>query len=341
MSAPAAEALARARVLEEERDYAAVVSLLEPLDSGWRTTEPELGYRLAYAWRRVGRTREALALTEALDVPVRRGARAPLARRRISLEAMLRYDLGEVGQAEQLWEALAADAAEAGDHVLEAAASNNLGVVRTLQGRTEEALASYLRALLASRRLGDRRGLAQAHQNLGILYRERGLPREAASHFRQALEHARSSASEDVLGRIEEERAVLLLDEGDERLATLTATRALSRLRRIGDRAGAGEALRVLGIAALRRGALDTAGERLVEALEEGTAAGSALLRAETLEALAVLARAEGRVSEAEERAAAASALFEQMGAAPWGRHIRARTAALAGLTAFQDEDPG
>ncbi|MBW3552652.1 MAG: tetratricopeptide repeat protein [Gemmatimonadetes bacterium] len=323
------ELLARARILEEARDYPGIVALLEPPDDT-HLAEPELGYRLAYAWRRVGRSRDALSLTEALEAPVRRRAEDPLARRRVSLEAMLRYDIGEVSRAEQLWERLAADATEAGDHVLAAAAFNNLGVVRTLQDRTEEALASYNRALLASRRLGDRRGLAQAHQNLAILYREKGLGREADSHFRQAIDHARASGSEDVLGRAEEERALLFLDRDDEPMASITARRALERLGGIDDVGGAGEARRVLGIVALRGRHQAEARRFLQEALEDARVSGSALLRAETLEALALLEAVEGRADRAESHRREAADLFDGMGAAAWGRRIRSRTAAFA-----------
>lgn len=328
----APDLLDRARSLESGRDYGAIAALLEPLTEAERLARPELGYRLAYAWRRLGRTADALALVEALDAPVRRLGEDGLIRRRLSLEAMLRYDTGRVAMAESLWEQLAATSAAAGDYVLAAAASNNLGVVRTLQDRTEEALASYNRALLASRRLGDRRGLAQAHQNLAILFREKGLLRKASSHFRQAADHARASGSGDVLGRVEEERAVLLLDEGDEPMATATARRALERLEALGDAGGVGEALRVLGIAAARRRDLAGARRLLEEAMARSAEAASALLRGETLEALAMVDTAEGRDETAGGRRREADEVFEAMGAGPWGRRIRSRTAALAGL---------
>lgn len=322
--------LLRARALAESRDYAGVAALLGGVEEAALVGEPEVGYHLAYAWRRLGRTGDALRLTEALDVPIRRRAEDRLVRRHISLEAMLRYDIGQVARAERLWEEQAEVAAAAGDYVLLAAAQNNLGVVRTLQDRTEEALASYTRALLASRRLGDRRGLAQAHQNLAILFRERGLPRESDTHFRQAIEHARASGSEDVLGRAEEERALLFLDTGDEPLATVSARRALDRLGRIGDGAGEGEALRVLGIAALRRDDRAAARAHLGAARERAMASTGALLMAETLEALAVLELMEGRGDEADRLRGEASARFERVGAPAWGRRIRARTAELA-----------
>ena len=324
--------LTRARALEETGDFRGLVELLERLDPGPLLDEPELRYRLAYGLRRVGRSRPALDLVVALEPSVQRRGDDRLVRRRLSLEAMLRYDLGEVAAAEALWERLAATSAEAGDHTLAAAASNNLGVVRTLQDRTQEALTAYNRALLASRRLGDRRGIAQAHQNLAILYRELELGRESAAHFRDAHAHARAAGSEDIMGRADEERALLFLAEGDEPLACVSAQRALERLAAIDDATGMGEALRVLGIAALRRRDAERARADLAQAHGRGVDTGNVLLQAETLEALAVLELLEGREAQAASRRAEASTLFEAMGATAWGRRIRARTVQLAAL---------
>lgn len=331
MSGPT-DLLDRARVLEDAGDYAGVADLLETAAEGALVAEPELGYRLAYALRRTGRSRKALALVSRLHAPVQRRGDERLTRRLLSLRAMLFYDLGDVGQAEALWERLAGEAYEAGDFKLMAAAANNLGVVRTLQDRTEEAVAAYTRALLASRRLGDRRGLAQAHQNLAILFRELGMNRESNAHFHRAIENARASSSDDVLGRAEEETGLLFLEQGDIPLAVAWARRALHRLRSLRDAAGEGEALRVLGLAALRGGDRKEARRELRRALEQGRTAGNTLLEAETLEALAVLARIEGNDRAATKHENGAAQLFESMGAAPWGLRIRSRTAALVGL---------
>jgi tetratricopeptide (TPR) repeat protein len=203
-----------------------------------------------------------------LRQPVLRGAADWLIRRRLNLEAMLRFDRGEIPVAEQLWGDVVEHASRSGDPALLSAAYNNLGVIYTLQDRVEDALASYNRALVASRQLGDRRAMAQSHQNLAILFREMALHGDADTHFMEALREARSAGSDDVRGRVDEERALLLLDQDDVPMAEATALRALRILSHAGDASGEGEALRVLGIIALRQRAFDLARERFRGALE-------------------------------------------------------------------------
>lgn len=335
MSPPATgsqELLARVRAFADAGRYAEVADLLGPRPRDELIAEPELGYHLAYAWRRTGASAEALRLCEELDVPVRRTAAEWLIRRRLNLEAMLRFDHGDLPRADQLWNAVVEHASAADDQALLSAAHNNLGVIYTLQDRVDSALAAYNRALLAARQLGDRRGIAQAHQNLAILFREMSLTGEADTHFSQALRTARAAASDDVVGRVEEERALLLLDLRDARLAEVTAERALRILTGIGDVSGEGEALRVLGIIALRQRSTDRARSYLEGARELAERTHSALLEAETLEALAVLHVLEGSGEAAHALEEQAAVRFSAMHAEPWGRRIRARTAALAGI---------
>ncbi|MEJ2187313.1 MAG: tetratricopeptide repeat protein, partial [Gemmatimonadota bacterium] len=288
------ELIVRVRDLEASNDFRGVVRLLEALPRPDLLRQPELGYHLAYGWRRVGRAADALELAEALDLPVRRRAVPGLERRRLNLEAMLRFEAGDVEWALSLWQQLVEKASADGDHVLLAAAHNNLGVIHTLMGQYSQAIATYARALMAYQRLGDRRGLAQAHQNLGITCREAGLTAESEAHFRDAIAHARSTGSEDVLGRAEEERSLLYMAEGDTQMAEITARRALKRLEREGDLAGVGEALRVMGIVALRERRTADASERLEGALARARETNHVLLEADTLEATAVRAASAG-----------------------------------------------
>lgn len=334
MSLPgSSDLLERVRAHTQRSDFAAVVRLLDGTPDELLLEDPELGYHAAYARRRVGRTVAALELVERLDVVVRRRADAWLIRRRLNLEAMLRYDSGDLAAAEQLWWHVVELATRDGDLALLSAAHNNLGVIQTLHDRTDDALATYNRALVAAHQLGDRRGVAQAHQNLAILYRERGRLLEAESHFLEAMQHARVSSSDDVLGRAEEERALLLLDQGDATLARAAASRALARLRAIEDANGAGEALRVLGIVALRERAMEHAAEYLAQALDQARHVHNPLLEAETEEALGVLALATGDDDGAQRYRDAAERRFGMLSAEPWGRRIRERTLELAALT--------
>lgn len=328
--------LAQARERETRGDYPGVVLLLGELDTADLLAEPELGFLLATALRRVGEWQRAFELTTALAAPCARQGRSWLARRRLNLEAALHFDRGRVQAAAERWSELVAAASRAGDDTMLSNACNNLGVACTLLAKPDEALASYGRALAVAQRLGDRRGMAQAQHNLAIAYRELGFLREAGEHFERAAEDAALIRSDEILGRAEEERALLLLEAGDLRLAEATAARALARFRRGGDRLGEGESLRVLGIIALARRHAARAREQLWEALRLARAAKAPLLEAETLEALAMV----GDVPGVWDRADASSlrtdaeSIFRAMGAEAWGKQVRARLALLLATAA-------
>lgn len=324
------DTLRHARALLASQAYAGIALSLGELGRADLLAEPELGFLLATAWRRMGETGRALEMVEALLEPCARRGRDRLWRRRLNLEGALHLDVGEMEAAQGCWSELLASATAAGDDELTSMASNNLGIVLTLQGRWDEALASYNRAATACQRMGDRLGLARAHQNLGITYRELGFLAEADAHFQSAGDHGKAVDADDVVGRAEEERAVGLLLAGDPDLAEATARRALQRFTRLGDPLGQGEARRVLGIIALARGDVVTARRELEAALETARETGAALLEAEVLEALAAVELEDGDDAAAAFLQGKAATSFEAMGAAAWGRQLRARMAAFA-----------
>lgn len=311
--------LQEARERYEARDYAATASLIEQADAPRRLSQPELGFLLAASWRQLGRADEALALAQELTDPCLRRGTPRLALRRLNLEAMLRFESGAVADAEDLWLRLHGSASADEDSEYVAHASNNLGVVYTLQTRMGDALASYERALVAYQRLGERVGLGQAHQNLGITHRESARPDHADEHFESARYHATAAGDERLLGRVEAERALLLARRGDQRLADATVRRARSRLQLVGDPVGIGEAWRAAGLVALATGRPEEAIDPLGEALEIARATGHALLEAETLLGLAVARRATGGAGS-DETHDDATALFERIGALQWCR---------------------
>jgi tetratricopeptide (TPR) repeat protein len=325
------DVLTEARELEVRGDHPGIVALLGELVTAELLAEPELGFLLATALRRVGEARRAFELTLALAEPCAHPGRSWLERRRLNLEAALHFDRGGVAAAAERWSELVEAASDAGDDTMLSNACNNLGVAYTLLAQPNEALASYARALAAAQRLGDRRGIAQAHHNLAIAYRELGRLREAAEHFERAAADAACIGNVEILGRAEEERALALLDAGEVQLAEATAARALARFRGRGDRLGEGEALRVLGIIALAHKQAAHARAQLWEALRLARAAKARLLEAEILEALATVGDVPGvwdRVDASSMRTDA-EAIFRSMGAEAWGDRVRARLASL------------
>ncbi len=322
--------LEQARALQARRDYPGLAVLLGSAPRAALLAEPELGVLLAEAWRRAGERARALELARELEPVCRRRGNDRLYLERSNLEGILLFESGDLAGAEAEWRKLLDASSRAGDDEFVARANQNLGIIYTLAGRWEEALASHERAIVAYQRLGYLRGLAQAHNNQAISYREMGFPDEADQAFRQALAFARTDGSQDELGRIEQEWALLTAMRGDPALASVTAERSLRRFRKLGEPAGVGDALRVLGIVALWQSWLEQARGRLDEALRLARELHLRLLEAETVEALAALAAATGDEAAAGRLRLEGETIFAELGASQWGSQIRRQLAARA-----------
>ncbi len=319
--------LRQARALQASRDYPGLASLLSCVTRESLLEEPELGFLLAEALRRRGERERALALVRELAPVCLRRGNDQLFRSRSNLEGILLFELGDVEGAEAEWGRLLDAASRAGDEEFVARANQNLGIIQTLTGQLQAALASHERAIISYQRLGHVRGLAQAHNNLAISYREMGFPDEADAAFRQALEYARADGSEDEAGRVEQEWALLKAMRGDGRLAAVTAERSLRRFRTLGEPAGQGDALRVLGIVALWDQRLEDARGYLDEALSIARRRHLRLLEAEALEARGALADAGEEDGAGDALRRDAEQIFVELRAVEWGRQIRAQLA--------------
>lgn len=326
--------LQEARDLNARGDYPSLRARLDSVPLSDLEAEPELAYLAAEVRRRTGETEEAAAWLERLVAVAGRRGNDRLNRRRLNLLGVLRFDRGQVAEAEEAWLELLDAATRAGDEEFVARACNNLGVVHTLNLQQEEALAAYARATAAYQRLGYRRGLAQSHHNLGISYREMGMLDKAQGHFHEAAAHARADGRGDEVARVEQERALLHLLHGDPALARATASWARDRYRGLEDRVGVAEAERVLGLALLAEGDLAGAQQVLEEAGLLAREAGAALLEAEVLEALAGVAQGRGDRAEVRRLRQQATRRFKEMGAMPWGRRARLRVEAIRTLLA-------
>ena len=321
--------LERARELYDARRYAEVAELLAPVEHARLLELPELGFMLAASERRGGRPEPALRLALELEEPCRRRGSARLQHRRLNLEAILSFETGRVADAERLWTELLSAATEDDDVEFLANACNNLGVVYTLQARTDQALATYERALGSYIKAGDRDGIAHANQNLGIVYRELHHYIRSDERFVHAREHAWAVRNERLLGRIEAERGLLLLRFGDHALASATCARARSRLERAGDPAGVAEADRASGLVALGSGDPVRARERLQQAIDGALEAGNALLVAESRLGLAFALTSE-QPARADELRAQARDTFDALGAGGWAAQLEAWLGPLA-----------
>ncbi len=331
-------ALERGRALYARRDYPGLAELAAGEPGIALEAEPELGFMVADAWRRLGRADEALALVRRLAPLCAARGNDRLFRDRLNVEGILLFGRGDVAAAESVWRDLLEAASRGDDEEFVARANNNLGVICTLRGRREEALASYERAIAAYHRRGYLRGLAQAHQNLAITYRDMGFGDEADTHFRRTIAYARADGSEDEIARAEQERALLIYSfRRDGRLAEATAKQALRRFRRLRDVAGIADATRVLAIIHMGERRNLEAGKELDEAIRLARSARAPLLIAESLEAQAALALLEGRDAEAASLQEEAARGFGELGAAAWGERTRRRLADLTWRAAAEE----
>jgi tetratricopeptide (TPR) repeat protein len=316
----------QARWLYVRRAYQELAELLEPVPLDDLRVHAQLGFFLADARRRLGKTQAALELTEAIAAGARRSAIERLEQDRLNLEGMLRFEIGDVAGAEQSWSELLSHASTTGNTEFIARANNNLGIICTLQVRPHEAIACYQRAVSAYRLLGLRRGMAQSYQNLAITYRELGRMAEADQHFQNAQRYAQEDGSMDELARAENERALLIyLERRDAPLARATARRALRRFAQLSDPREFGDTLRVLAMIDLGDGDLPAARNHAEHALEHARIAGHRLLEAEVLEVLAGVESRASNEEAAKDAHTRAAEIFESLNAPAWGQAFRTR----------------
>ncbi|WIM94995.1 BTAD domain-containing putative transcriptional regulator [Actinoplanes oblitus] len=122
-------------------------------------------------------------------------------------------------------------------------------------------------ALLASRQLGDRAGVAQAHQLLNIACRHLGLIAEADTHAGRALQLYDQLGDGSRQGRLLLDIARGLEHRGEYEQALRRATRALCQFHDAGDRMGKADALSWVGWYYSRLGDHDAAMRHCHDAL--------------------------------------------------------------------------
>ena len=320
-----------ARALYFTRAYADVAELLGSLEQSELRADLQLSFWLADAWRRLGRSRDALELVRGIVSDEVYTTSTRLHCDLLNLEGMLRFDTGDLSGAETSWSILHARATEGNDHEYVARANNGLGVIFTLQGRPLEAVTAYERAVSAYRLVGWQRGIAQTHLNLAITYRDLEHFGDASEHFEAAIRYAERDGSEDEIARAEQERALLIyLASGDVADARAAVRTALLRFSRLSDPVGFGDAQRVLAMFALGEHELDRATAHAEHALEHARNAGNRLLEGETLEVLGGIAVVLGNAAAADAARLEATRIFNELRAPLWGTSFREHVDELA-----------
>ena len=207
--------------------------------------------------------------------------------------------LGQPDRAEPLLQDSFAISEELGDRDGMADASTQLGHLRTMRARYDEAREFHLRSFTLWEAIGNRRGMAVALNNVGATYQSVGDYVSAADYFQRSLtgleqlgDQLRSATVIDNLARISR---IL----GDYASGLALSQRAFEIRRGLNDKDGIARSLTSLSESYRAQGNYTAALKSLQQSLELFTAIGYAHAIAETLNNIAVVYEAQGNYAQA------------------------------------------
>jgi tetratricopeptide (TPR) repeat protein len=236
-------------------------------------------------------------------------------RRGVNMRGVALFELGELDQAESVFQQVLAIGHRDDDALLVARATNNLGQIANVRGRRTDALALYQLAIPAFQQVGHVLGLAETHHNMAISYLYLGQLTQADECELHAIQFAREVSAVRLAALARIGRADVALRRGDAEIAYVTALRVAIECHALADPAGAADGLRVVGLACIARGELDDAAVSLTHAWTLAERCANPVLSADALRAYAQLAVARGSIGGARRHASTALGLYKRAGA--------------------------
>jgi putative nucleotidyltransferase with HDIG domain len=198
---------------------------------------------------------------------------------------------------------------------LRARVEQNLGILASIQGDFEDALACYARSLEAYRNCNDEHGCAIAYHNLGMVSAQRRLLDEADRYFTQSYEIAERAGDAYLQGLCLLNHAEVHLARSRYENARGNVESALALFDQIGGGVVKAQAYRILGMVYRETGRPALAESRLRSAIGHAVTAGSVLNEAAACRELAILYQAMGRNRDALTLLNDAHALFSRLDA--------------------------
>ncbi|HXB27279.1 MAG TPA: tetratricopeptide repeat protein [Gemmatimonadaceae bacterium] len=236
-------------------------------------------------------------------------------RRGINMRGVALFEMGELDQAETVFQQVLQVGHAVNDPLLVARATNNLGQIKNVRGQRDDALALYQLAVPAYQQLGHVLGLAETYHNMAISHLCLDRLTQADECELRAIEFAREVAAVRLAALARIGRADVALRRGDAEIAYVTALRVAIECHALADPAGAADGLRVVGLACIARGELDDAAVSLTHAWQLAERCASPRLSADALRAYAQLAVARGSIGGARRHANTALDLYKRAGA--------------------------
>ncbi|HWE41215.1 MAG TPA: tetratricopeptide repeat protein [Gemmatimonadaceae bacterium] len=249
----------------------------------------------------------------------------------LNCKASVVHRRGDFEEAEQLYNDAAIFAEQAAERRLIGMVQQNLGILASIRGHWDAALACYRLSLAAFDAEGDAVAASWVLNNMGKLHGERGETALAEQCFVRAGEIARERGDLLVESVVEQNRAELLLMQRRLDEATVACSRAFALAHERGDRLRIAETLKLRAKLERERGDYDHAIATLEEARRVTNPTQDALLAAELLCEIGEVWRRRGERMRAGAMWAEALAAFERVGALPAAADAGARLRSVGG----------
>jgi diguanylate cyclase (GGDEF)-like protein/putative nucleotidyltransferase with HDIG domain len=231
----------------------------------------------------------------------------------INIEAVVRWQQGDLDEAERLYLSARGRALRAGDAKLAAITAQNLGVIANIRGDLDEARRHYEASLAEYRALGLAKDVCVALNNLGLLHTHQAQWVDAERAFGEAakISDALGDLSAHILVNVN--LAEMWVARQEFARAQKDVRHALDLASRTGDGSSIGHATKLLGIIARETGDFTEADEQFRRAREIAVARQDLLLEAEVARESADLSRRQGRNGQVLQHLNRAHRLFTQL----------------------------
>lgn len=235
----------------------------------------------------------------------------------LNCKASVVHRRGDLVEAEQLYNDAAIFAEQARERRLVGMVQQNLGILASVRGDGDAALAAYRISLAAFDAEQDAVAASWVLNNMGKLHGERGETALAEQCFARATGIAREGGDLLVESVVEQNRAELLLLQRRLEDASVACARAFALAHERGDRLRIAETLKLRAKLERERGDFDQAIATLEEARRATNPTEDALLAAELLCEIGEVWRRRGERVRAGAVWAEALAAFQRVGALP------------------------
>jgi putative nucleotidyltransferase with HDIG domain len=248
----------------------------------------------------------------AYDVALAAGERE-VAAHALNVVGGFTFESGDLAAARRTFDSALALAS--GSAALRARIEQNLGILATVEGDHDRALAHYGRSLDAYVALGDERGVALAYHNLGMISADRKRWEEADACFRHAFQGAERAGDIHLQGLCLLNHTEVHLARQEYDRARADVERALGIFDQIESRIDKADAYRVLGAVHRVTGRPESAERHLLRARGLADEMQSVLGGAEANRELALLYQQLGRNVDALSSLSASYQLFRRLNA--------------------------